>query len=162
MKKSPYLKNDNRLAEVISAIQVLSVYKYYKLDFKKWANRISGNDSDSEHWKNIFLEHPEFFRVNVEEDKASLVWRRTKPMRFCVNTEKNLSFEEFNKLKKNNELKNISRSPLSNSEIETLITTAINIHSRAIEQEKNKRWWVIPAISSVSGLVGVILGSILN
>ena len=72
-KESPYLKDINRLADVISAIQVMASYKFYKLDFKAWAMRISGDENNDGHWKNIFLDHPEFFRFNKIKDRASLV-----------------------------------------------------------------------------------------
>ena len=47
--KSPYITNPNQLADVISAIQVMEVYKFYKLDFKRWADRIAGNEKQAMH-----------------------------------------------------------------------------------------------------------------
>ena len=44
MANSPYLQ-DKRLANVMAAIQVMATYKFYKLDFKGWADRISGDDT---------------------------------------------------------------------------------------------------------------------
>jgi hypothetical protein len=35
---SPYISNPERLADVIAAIQAMSKYKYYKLDFSSWAD----------------------------------------------------------------------------------------------------------------------------
>lgn len=74
--KSPYLK-DQRLADVIAAIQVLSTYKFYKLDFKGWSKRVTGSEENAEHWKNVFIEHPEFFRLNHTKDRVSLAWGRS-------------------------------------------------------------------------------------
>ena len=61
--QNPDLKKD-RLADVIAAITTLGTYKYYKLDFAGWADRISGPTKDAAYWENIFREHSEFFRVN--------------------------------------------------------------------------------------------------
>jgi len=76
MSKSPYLKNQ-RLADVIAAIQVMSTYKFYKLDFAGWTQKITGTKDDADYWQLIFEEHPEFFRLNNNKQKASLVWRRS-------------------------------------------------------------------------------------
>lgn len=71
MVNSPYLNEPNRLAEVISAIQAMGNYKFYKLDFEGWADRISGEKNKAEHWKQVFVEHPEFFRLDAERMKVS-------------------------------------------------------------------------------------------
>ena len=68
-EKSPYIKDDKRLVDVISAIQAMGSYKYYKRDFAGWAKSISGDESQSGYWENIILEHPEFFRLNTERIK---------------------------------------------------------------------------------------------
>ena len=39
---SPYLKDENRLGDVIAAIQAMATYKFYKLTHERWADRISG------------------------------------------------------------------------------------------------------------------------
>jgi len=70
---SPYLGDSNRLADVIAAIQAMSTYKFYKLSFDAWADRISGDSSRADYWRIIFEQHPEFFRLDTERAKASLV-----------------------------------------------------------------------------------------
>jgi hypothetical protein len=54
-----------------------------------------------------------------------------------------------------------SRVPLSSADIKALVDTAVNLHSRALEHHKDKRWWVALA-SAAGGLVGVVLGALLN
>lgn len=98
MATSPYLKDSSRLGDVIAAIQVMSVYKFYKLSFEEWADRISADKNDSEKWKTIFIEHPEFFRLDGAREKASLVWRRQFPRRYDVDAERVLSLEDYQKL----------------------------------------------------------------
>jgi hypothetical protein len=95
---SPYLANSGRLADVIAAIQAMGTYKFYKLSFEGWADRITANKNQAFYWKNVFEQHPEFFRLDSAREKASLVWRRQYPKRFHVDLEKHLSVEKFKAL----------------------------------------------------------------
>ncbi len=153
MADSPYLNEPNRLAEVISAIQVLGTYKFYKLDFTGWADRISGDANQTDHWKKVFEEHPEFFRLDAGRSRASL-WRRTYPKLYDVDREEKISRDQYFQLSDAQKAR-ISRSPLTSSNISTLISAAVQLHSRALENQQDKRWW----ISGVVGLLGVILGA---
>lgn len=154
---SPYIKNPNRLSDVIAAIQVMAVYKFYKLTFEEWADRIVGDKSKASYWQNVFNEHPEFFRLDQTRTKSSLVWRRSYPKVFNVDTHKSISKEEYLSLSEQEKTR-ISRSPLTNSDIQTLTSSAINLSNIAEEAKKNKGWWK-PAVFA---LIGVILGSLVN
>jgi hypothetical protein len=159
--KSPYLSEPNRLADVISAIQAMGVYRYYKKDFKQWADRISGDESKAEHWRRVFEEHPEFFRLDSKKEKASLVWRRQYPKRYNVHMETTITRDEFWNLPEEQK-ENISRIPLEANRIETLINAAINLHSRALQQKQDKRWLVTLLIGAVVGLAAAIIGGVLK
>jgi len=155
---SPYLTDSRRLGDVIAAIQAMATYKFYKLPFEGWADRIAADASSSEKWKRVFLEHPEFFRLDTKKEKASLVWRRQFPKRYDVDTEKVLTSTEYSALSTDEKLR-VSRIPLSSSDIKALVDTAVNLHSRALEHQKDKRWWVALA-SAVGGLAGSLLGAL--
>jgi hypothetical protein len=156
MSESPYLKDQNRLGDVIAAIQAMAVYKFYKLSFEEWADRISADKSQAEKWKNIFIEHPEFFRLDSDRVRASLVWRRQFPRRYDVDAEKTLSIEEYETLPSERSTR-VSRIPLGSSEIKALVDTAVNLHSRALEHQKDKRWWT--ALASAGGaIIGTLIG----
>ncbi len=155
--KSPYIYNDNRLGDVIAAIQVMGSYGYYKLDFEGWAMRISGDKDKAGYWKKIFLEHPEFFRFDTAGVKASLAWRRSYRRRYSVDQQRELSLAEYQALSAP-DLARISRNPLNSADISVLINTAINLHTRAIEQNKEHRWLSSPLFS----LLGVVLGTLLG
>jgi len=161
-EESPYIKNKNRLPDVLAAIQVMATYRFYKLDFKNWSMRISGDEQNFNYWKNIFEHHPEFFRFDKNKEKVSLAWRRSKQRRYHVDLNKEITLEEINLLSKEEQKDRMSRSPLNSSEIQSLITTAIDLQGRAFDNKKDKRWWVIPLVSSISGLIGVIIGALLN
>lgn len=157
-KKSPYVVTPDRLADVIAAIQAMGVYKFHLRRFDAWAQAISGDVSKGAHWKKVFEEHPEFFRLDTERERASLVWRRQLPKRFDVDSERQLSEAEFVSLPPQ-ERKRVSRAPLSPSDIKTLVDTAINLHSRAVEIQREGRWWIPLVSSAIGGLVGAILGT---
>ncbi|OGB00030.1 MAG: N-carbamoyl-L-amino acid amidohydrolase [Burkholderiales bacterium RIFCSPHIGHO2_12_FULL_69_20] len=160
MEESPYLRDATRLGDVIAAIQAMAVYKFYKLTFEEWADRISADKAQADKWKALFLEHPEFFRLDGAREKASLVWRRQFPRRYDVDAERILSMEEYEALSFEKNAR-VSRTPLSSSDIKALVDTAINLHSRALEQHKDKRWWV--ALASAGGaLFGSIVGKLLG
>lgn len=165
---SPYLKDPQRLSDVIAAIQVLGTYKYYKRNLNNWAEAISGDDEkkNGKYWREIFLEHPEFFRIPSKEDKkssleekASLVWRRTYQRRYSVDTEKTLTKEECENLIAKGKKNRISRMPLKNEDIKMLVDTAINLHSLAFEEKKDKRWWINILMAFVGAILGAAIGS---
>lgn len=163
-KVSPYIATHNRLADVIAAIQAMGTYKFYKLDFHEWADRISGDKSQAGQWKTVFEQHPEFFRLDSHREKASLVLRRQHQKLFDVDNEAKITKDKFKSLSEDEKTR-ISRMPLHSDEIGTLVNTAINLHSRALEQKKEDRWLVaagISLISALSGLVGVIIGAVIT
>ncbi|WP_444906200.1 hypothetical protein ACJJIR_16775 [Microbulbifer sp. SSSA008] len=153
-QKNPYTENDNRLADVIAAIQVMGTYKFYKLDFSGWADRIEGKEDLGNYWKAIFEQHPEFFRLDSKQERASLVWRRNYQKLYDVDEETKISREAYKGLT-DDQKERISRTPLTNSDISTLINTAINLHGGELDHKKDSRWWISGAI----GLAGVILGA---
>jgi hypothetical protein len=154
---SPYLSDPNRLGDVIAAIQTMGTYKFYKLTFSGWADRMSGDETLAEAWRTVFTDHPEFFRLDSTRTRASLVWRRQFPKRFDVDGARVLSHEEYFALNDNQRLR-VSRIPLSSTDIKALMDTAVNLHSRALEHQKDKRWWTVLA-SAAGGLIGSILGT---
>ena len=157
MKKSPYIRDDERLSDVVAAIQAMGTYKYYKLDFAAWSRRISGDDTLSAHWRTVFEEHPEFFRLDSDRRKASLVWRRQRQKLFNVDTHTQISPEQYDDMLREDQ-KRISRSPLNSSEVATLVNVAIDLHSRALERKRDSRWW----LAGTFGLAGVALGAVIK
>ena len=158
--KSPYLSDANRLADVIAAIQVMSIYKFYKLPFSGWADRINADSARGSYWQNIFEQHPEFFRLDGQRERASLVWRRQYPKRFQVDEERVLTKEEYNLLD-DQAKERVSRVRLTPADIKTLVDTAINLHARALEEQKERRWW-LPLASVIGGLIGGVLGALIG
>ena len=158
---NPYTNNPTRLTDVIAAIQAMGNYKFYNLSFSKWAHRICGDKEQGMYWKEIFEQHPEFFRLNKDQDKASLVWRRNYTRRYDVDEEETIGKEEYGELTKEQK-KRISRNPLPDSGVSTLISAAIDIHSRELDRKKASRWWVPVLVTLISVITGAIIGFTAN
>ncbi|XNX73590.1 hypothetical protein ACL5HQ_11350 [Stenotrophomonas maltophilia] len=141
--RSPYLADPNRLGDVIAAIQAMAVYKYYKLPFSGWADRISADQEQAEKWRAVFFQHPEFFRLDSARERASLVWWRQFPKRFDVDAERVLSAAEYAELTPDQKSR-VSRTPLTPADIKALVDTAVNLHSRALEHQKD--WTAQPFV----------------
>jgi hypothetical protein len=116
------------------------------------------DESQAGHWKTVFEDHPEFFRLDTEREKASLVWRRQYPRRYHVDQERHLSLEEFKSLSAE-EKDRVSRYPLTAEDIKALIDAAIKLHATAVASKQEKRWWVTLASSAIGGLVGALIGA---
>ncbi len=159
---SPYLADPNRLADVIAAIQAMATYKFYKLDFAGWADRVTGDKTAAAaaHWRKVFEAHPEFFRLDAKRERASLVWRRQHQKRYDVDAARVLTAVEYDALPESGRNR-ISRNLLASAEISTLINTAIDLHSRALEHSKERRWW-IPIVAAAMGFAGAVLGAYLK
>ena len=156
--RSPYLKGATRLADVLTAIQVLATYKFYKLSAESWSDRIRTRPLSADRWSDVFREHPEFFRFFASEKKGeervSLAWRRAYPKRFHVDTEETLTRDDYQKLTKD-EKKRVSRRPLDH-QIATLMSSAIELHRQALAQQQERRWW-IPVVTALGGaLIGAL------
>lgn len=155
MKGSPYLK-ECRLGDVIAAIQVLAYYKFYRLDVEKWAERITGEVANAVSLKAVFKDHPEFFQM--EAGKAALVARRSFTRSYDVDAENEIAADEVTACRSDpKKWARLSRRPLKPEETAVLIKTAIDMHSRAIEQRIAGRWWV-PLVTAGIGLLGVVIG----
>lgn len=158
--ESPYLAHPSRLGDVLAAIQSLGTYKFYKLDFAGWADRISGDASLAEHWKAVFEQHPEFFRIDSTKTKASLVWRRQHPKLFHVDEERKLTKRELEALS-SEQKQRVSRVALSAGDIQSLLKTAVDLHTRAVEQQRERRWW-LPLVTAGAALFGALVGAALR
>ncbi|WP_419694406.1 hypothetical protein ACN2CC_28105 [Mesorhizobium muleiense] len=159
MGVSPYLVS-GRLADVIAAIQFMSMNERSSLLCEDWAEGISGDKAKSQHWHTVFEEHPEFFRRSPNyEGHYALLWRRALPRRFFRKESRMLSQAEFDTLPQADKML-VSRPRVPDQEIRTLIDIAIELHAKAREQHTDWRWWVPIVASFLGALVAVLLDGI--
>lgn len=151
--RSPYLRQEGRLADVIAAIQATGASESYKLRFAQWAKRICGDEGQADHWRRVFEEHPEFFRIDPKKERASLVLRRQRRKSLDPETGKILTKAQAEALDDTAKSR-LSTPPLSPGETEALINAAISLHSRAAELERDRR----SLVTALLGFLGALLG----
>ncbi len=148
---SPYLEK-GRLAEVIQAIQVLGYYKFYKRNISDWIEQITGKKDFAtlSHWRKVFEEHPEFFKIE-EEQNVGLLLRRTFKKNYHVDSDKELSRAELDVMSFTDIANRVSRIPLAEQEIVMLVQTAIALHESAMRRKADRRWFLPLAIALLVG-----------
>lgn len=151
--KSPYL-TDGRLADVISALQVLGNYTWASRKADSWGEKL-GQVLSGPDWLTLFKEHPEFFRVN--DQWVSLRWRHGYDRNFHTQKQRELNPAEIAELS-DGEKEQLTRKALEPQQVESLMKTAIELHSSAIAHEQERRW-MTPLLF---GLLGVIFGAVLQ
>lgn len=157
MAKSPYLI-PGRLADVIAAIQFMSMNDRSSQTCRDWADGISGDKAKGDHWQKVFDEHPEFFRRSPNyEGHYALIWRRASPRLFFRKESRSLTQAEYDALPVSDQ-KLVSRPPVPEQQIKTLIDLAVELHAKAREQHTDWRWWVPIVASFLGSLVAVLVG----
>jgi hypothetical protein len=157
VSKSPYLA-ENRLPDVVAAIQFMSLNDRSSLRPAEWSEGISGDTAKAAHWQRVFEEHSEFFRRSPNyEGHYALIWRRASPRLFFRKEGKMLTQTEFDKLP-DADKRLVSRPRVPEQEIKTLIDIAIELHAKAREQHTDWRWWVPTVASFFGSLIAVLLG----
>lgn len=152
--ESPYLSNSRRLADVLAAIQVMGAYTFSSRKYDAWVEKL-GKPSSAKDWSAIFSEHPEFFRVSNEW--VSLRWRHGYDRTYSHEQTRELTHDEIAGFTDDQRSK-LTRKPLTSDQIEALMKTAIELHSREVAHQQERRW-LSPLLF---GLLGIVLGSILQ
>jgi hypothetical protein len=162
VQKSPYLQK-GRLADVIAALQVMGAGPRPEAEISNWAKELSGSDASEqiERWTKVFIEHPEFFLTYVLDDnpnqKAALRWRYTNKL-YDPRTGKDFTQEQKEALPLQDQWR-LTTKPLTSDAIGALMNTAIELHSRAMEELAARRWWV-PVFAAFLGFTGAVLGAV--
>jgi hypothetical protein len=91
--------------------------------------------------------------------KSALRWRYTNRL-YDARTDKVYTPEEKEALPERQRWLLTTR-PLASDAIATLMNTAIELHSRAIEELSARRWWV-PILAACLGFGGALLGAVVS
>ena len=164
LKRSPYLATDGRLSDVIAALQALGSYDWATRKVERWREGL-GEPISAVNWSEIFKQHPEFFRLN--NGLATLRWRHAYDRIYApgAKPKRELSDEELAGMSQAQKDEQLTRKPLSAEQIQALVATAVDLHSRAIAHQEEGRWWVAHATQvaiAFAGLLGVLLGAVLK
>jgi hypothetical protein len=113
-------------------------------------------DDQTNYWKNVFNDHPEFFRrarmSGGGKERYSLIWRRALPLAHMENANQILSrdYKQLPLLEK----KAYWRPQLADSSVQALMDIAIKMHARAVEDKHAWRFWLPSVMSLVGSLAG--------
>ena len=158
VSKLPYLLHSARLGDVIGAIQVLGSTPWHAIKKEHWDQYFGSAHSTLDGgWGSVFHQHPEFFRVEKNEDVA-LRWRFAYERTYDPRKGFDYTPEQRDTQLTEEQKAKLHRKPLSAEQVGALMNIAIELHARALAQEQESRWWV-PIVLSFSGaLLGAILG----
>ncbi|AXS88629.1 hypothetical protein ACN5ZH_000305 [Pseudomonas aeruginosa] len=157
--QSPYLSHQHRLADLVAAIQVMGTYSYSARTIDSWAEILGQKPRSGSSWASIFNEHPEFFRVGLEEDGLhTLALRRAQPRVYNTQTGEEITVAQFKAIPQG-ERSHFSRRPLSSEQMLSLIDVAVKLHTQAAVRRQELRWWVSVVVSVLAGLVGAMIGA---
>lgn len=132
-KKKLYLK-PNRLADVLALIQVLAFDEKAKRSVNGLESELQGKPKSAKSWKDIVIDHPEFFRFNKKAYKAE---GRNEANAICLI------------------VRHVSDAPVSADLVKKFFETAIQLHDK--EKERADRWKVwLPFIAVIISVLGTI------
>ena len=161
-KRSPYLSS-GRLADVLAALQAMAAGQRPEKTIEDWAEELSREASPGEvaRWSAVFREHPEFFLVySLQKNsppKAALRWRYTNKL-YDAKTGAKYTPGQKAALTESEQW-DLTTEPLSSDAIATLLKTAIELHSRALEELTASRWLVATLPSFFGALLGAIIAA---
>ena len=162
MNKSPYLRHQGRLADVIAAIQVLGSHLWDSREIKDWKKNIGDEPLSANSWESVFSDHPEFFGSDSRVNKTFyfLRLRRAYEQTVDTKTSKELSENEITQYKSSKSYNpdDLARRVLTPNQIEMLIKAAVELQVSAPALEDRKRWWIPLACAALS-FSGALLGS---
>jgi hypothetical protein len=168
MKKSPYIKHELRLQDVMAAIQVMGTYEWDSSPIDKWKERMGKPISVNgiKTWKEVFEDHPEFFYIEDWVDPtdkqskqlASLKWRRANDKTYDPKTNLDLTPGQAAQ----RDRLTLSRKPLTAEQVGTLLKIAVELHTRASAFQERKDKLLTLVVTVFGALLGAFLGAILK
>ena len=134
--KKLYLK-PNRLADVLALIQVLAFDEKAKRSVNGLESELQGKPKSAESWKEIVIEHPEFFRFNQKAYDTEGAEGGDKANAICLI------------------VRHVSTGTVSHDLAKKFFETAIQLHD--MEKERADRWKVwLPFIAVIITVMATI------
>ncbi|MFX0203301.1 MAG: hypothetical protein ACFFCW_44930, partial [Candidatus Hodarchaeota archaeon] len=138
-----------------------------RLDLDEWAKRLKEPKS-ADDWEKVFADHPEFFVIwrdpnDPSNASAMMRWRHAYDLYDPV-ANRELTGDEVEALSAA-ERARLTKKPLTADQIEALLKTAIELHSRSIAHSQEIRWltpFLFGLLGAIIGMAGTILGAYLK
>lgn len=138
-ERYPYLKQ-KRLGEVISLISVLAVYEKHSFRTEDGLrSALNGKPASADKWLDIARGHPEFFKLNSEENSVVLL------LRFLQHPKKNQSGV---------------REILSISQAQKIIDQAIALHDKQLARYQRNSFKIPIYAAVIAAVVSLIVATV--
>ena len=138
---------------------MLGTFEFSTREIDKWEKRLGRQPKSANNWRDVFLEHSEFFTYD-DDRKFSLVWRCSFTRDYDTVNKCILAGQELLELKQAEKepvaVGRISRKPLEREQIELLCNLAIDLHEREIQRSQEKRWWIAGLIAISTALIAIV------
>jgi hypothetical protein len=185
MASSAYLEQD-RLAQIIAAIQIMGTSDWPSGSLNRWVSELEAGTQltpkqlgltpihfgERKKWAAVFEQHPEFFKTFTVagEERVALRWRFSQSVNSNGKTPSaaaatapsgdspaDVSWTAPETAEDDNEHKSDSH-PLTPEQISVLMTTAIELHSRAVAERNILDRFGPALITAVGALIGAVIG----
>jgi hypothetical protein len=175
MAKSHYLEKD-RLANVIAAIQILGVSDRSSGSLNRWVAELEASEeltseqldqspikfAERKKWLTVFEQHPEFFKTYTLRGEQRVLLR----MRYAQAVNLDLKAEAAAPEKPETNEKpddpgepaSIVGKPLTPDQIQVLINTAIELHSREAMVERGPERFRPFLMATLGAVLGTLAG----
>ena len=186
MASSAYLEKD-RLAQVIAAIQIMGTSDWPSGSLNRWVSELEAGAQltpkqlgltpihfgERKKWAAVFEQHPEFFKTFTVagEERVALRWRFSqsvnsngkKPVAAAATAAPahdgpaDVGWTAGDQAPDDTEHKSDGH-PLTPDQISVLMTTAIELHSRAVAERNILDRFGPALITAVGALIGAVIG----
>jgi hypothetical protein len=186
MASSAYLEKD-RLAQVIAAIQIMGTSDWPSGSLNRWVSELEAGTQltpkqlgltpihfgERKKWAAVFEQHPEFFKTFTVagEERVALRWRFSQSVNSNGKTPvaaaaaaapadgspADVDWTAGDKAADDTEHKPDGH-PLTSDQISVLMTTAIELHSRAVAERNILDRFGPALITAIGALIGAVIG----
>lgn len=165
MPEYPYLESHDRLGEVITAIQLLATYRWYRRTAAEISEVVG--EPKGVGWDVVLAKHPEFFIEGRSKKTTATKWalnmRNAQDLNWLKSESREVTLEEAGRLKGSAQHELLSKRPLETDAIAILINSAISLHESERWHAERRQWlWqiAVPAVVALAvALITVTLGS---
>ena len=172
MAKGHYLE-ENRLANVIAAIQAMSVADRPSATLNRWVAELEASEeltseqldqspikfAERKNWQTVFEQHPEFFKTYTlrGEPRVLLRWRYSESIKTEANDAPNGKSPAGNKADDGTAAPS---KPLNADQIQVLINTAIEMHAKEVAGDRSPDRFRPFLMAVIGAALGTLAGGI--
>jgi hypothetical protein len=172
MGNSHYLEKD-RLANLIAAIQIMALADRPSGTLNRWVAELEASEeltaqqldkspvkfAERKKWQTVFEQHPEFFKTYTlrGEPRVLLRWRYAETLKNGANGKTAPDATDND----DDEAELSPSKPLTADQIQVLINTAIGLHAKEAEAERNPDKFRPLLMATIGAGLGTLAGGII-